>query len=160
MRVLASMPIRTAIPDDATVIARLLLELGYECDASRMRRRIERLLAASDHAVWVALDEDEVVACAHAQIGLGLVGPPEVELAALVVTREHRRGGYGRTLVRAVEHWAASRGIYRVIVRSQVHRTDARDFYLKLGYLETKQQSVFVREPREHRPAGPTTLVD
>ncbi len=137
-----------------------MLELGYECDPARMRRRIERLIAAPDHGVWVALDEDEVVACAHAQIGMGLAGPPEVELAALVVTRENRRGGYGKALVRAVEHWGASRGIYRVVVRSQIHRTDARDFYLKLGYVETKQQNVYVREPREHRPAGPTTLVD
>jgi GNAT superfamily N-acetyltransferase len=152
--------IRTAIPDDAIVVARLMLELGYECDATRMRRRIERLLAAPDHGIWVAVDEDEIVACAHARLELSLASGPGVELAALVVSRDSRRSGVGRELVRAVEQWSASRGIYRVIVRSQTHRTDARDFYLKLGYIETKEQSVFVREPREHRPAGPTTLVD
>lgn len=152
--------IRSASPEDATAIARLVLELGYECDPTRMRRRVERLLAASDHSVWVAVDEDEVVACAHARLELALTGPPSVELAALIVARDARRGGVGKALVRAVEHWASTRGIYRVLVRSQTHRTDAAEFYAKLGYTLTKEQSVFVREPREHRPAGPTTLVD
>jgi len=158
--VLAAPLIRTALPDDAIAVARLMLELGYECDAARMRRRIERLLAMPDHGLWVAVDEDEIVACAHAKLELLLSSPPAVELAALVVSRDARRTGVGRALVRAVEHWSASRGIYRVIVRSQTHRTDARDFYLKLGYVASKEQTVFVREPREHRPAGPTTLVD
>lgn len=152
--------IRTALPDDADAVARLMLELGYECDPARMRRRIERLLAMADHGVWVAVDDDEVVACAHARLEVSLSSPPAVELAALVVSRDSRRSGVGRELVRAVEEWSASRGIYRVIVRSQTHRTDAREFYLKLGYVVNKEQSVFMREPREHRPAGPTTLVD
>lgn len=136
------------------------MELGYECDGDRMRRRIERLNAASEHMVWVAIVDDEVVACAHAQLCLALTESPSVELEALVVSRTQRNTGVGRALVKAVEQWGASRGVYRVLVRTQTHRTDAREFFLRLGYAALKEQTVFVREPREHRPAGPTTLVD
>jgi len=152
--------IRTAARDDAETVARLMFELGYECDVDRMRRRLERLDAAPEHMVWVAIEDGEVIACAHARLGLALTDAPAVELAALIVARSARKGGIGRALVQTVEQWAASRGVYRVVVRSQTHRAEARAFYLKLGYTASKEQTVFVREPREHRPAGPTTLVD
>jgi hypothetical protein len=63
-------------------------------------------------------------------------------------------------LVRGVESWAAQRGSYRVLVRSQTHRESAFAFYRELGYVPTKIQHVLVREPRELRPSGPTTLAD
>lgn len=146
---------------DVPALGRLMLELGYETSAVELQRRMELLLAHSDHFLRVAVDEhDNVLGGVHASLQFELTVGAFVEIEALIVTRDARRSGVGVELVRGVEGWAAQRGIYSIRVRSQVHRDGAAAFYRRLGYTATKQQLVFVRETSELRPTGPVTLQD
>ncbi len=138
-----------------------MLELGYETGAVELQRRLELLLAHGDHFLRVAVDaHDHVVGGIHAALQFELTAGAFVEIEALIVSNAARKTGIGRELVRAVEGWAAQRGVYSVRVRSQVHREGASAFYRQLGYTAVKQQTVFARETSELRPTGPVTLQD
>lgn len=153
--------LRPATKADVPVLVRLLLELGYDIPEVDLARRVDMVLAHSDHFLRIAIDADhDVLGAVHASLHFDLTNGAFVEISALVVGRAVRRSGVGRVLVRGVETWAAHRGSYRVLVRSQLHREAALAFYRELGYTPTKQQNVLVREPRELRPLGPTTLTD
>jgi GNAT superfamily N-acetyltransferase len=159
--VLPKTPMRPATVRDVPALARLMLELGYETGAPELQRRVELLTAHSDHYLRVAVDEDDqVLGGVHASLQFELTVGAFVEIEALIVSRDSRRHGVGLELVRAVEGWAAQRGIYSVRVRSQIHRDGAAAFYRRLGYTAIKQQTVFVRETSELRPTGPVTLQD
>ncbi|MFO0633389.1 MAG: GNAT family N-acetyltransferase [Nannocystaceae bacterium] len=146
---------------DLPAMQRLLLELGYDVDPTQLGRRVELLAAHSDHFLRVAVDADgEVLGAVHAFLLFDLTAGAATEIAVLVVGSRTRRGGVGRALVHAVEGWSAQRGVFRVQVRSQIHREGAHAFYRELGYVPVKQQTVLVREPKELRPRGPTTIVD
>lgn len=153
--------LRPATHADLSTLSRLLLELGYEVADLSLGRRIDMVLAHSDHLLQLAIDADgNVLGAVHAALHFDLTNGAYVEIEVLVVSASTRRSGIGRALVRGVELWAAERGCYRVLVRSQVHRDGAFAFYRELGYVPVKQQNVLVREPRELRPSGPTTLTD
>lgn len=146
---------------DIPTIGRLMLELGYDVAEADLSRRIDTIRAHSDHFLQVAIDIDrDVLGVVHAALMFDLTAGAYVEITALVVSSTTRRGGVGRALVRGVESWAARRGSYKVLVRSQTHREDALRFYRELGYVSVKQQNVLVREPRELRPVGPKTIDD
>lgn len=143
------------------MLSRLLLELGYDCEAGELGRRVDMILAHSDHVMRLAVDVDgEVLGAVHAALQFDLTNGACVEITALIVGAAVRRGGVGTVLVRGVEAWAAHRGSYRVLVRSQTHREGAVAFYRGLGYALVKQQNVLVREARELQPQGPKTLTD
>lgn len=153
--------LRPATHADLSTLSRLLLELGYEIADVALGRRIDTILVHSDHLLKLAVDADRnILGAVHAALHFDLTNGAYVEIEVLVVAADTRRSGVGRVLVRGVELWAAERGCYRVLVRSQIHRDGAFAFYRELGYVPTKQQNVLVREPRELRPSGPTTLTD
>lgn len=153
--------LRPVARHDVATLKRLLLELGYDVETDHLTRRVELVGVHSDHFLQVAVDSDDrVLGAVHAHLQFDLTSGAFTEIAMLIVAHDTRRGGIGRSLVHAVEGWSAQRGVFRVLVRSQLHREAARAFYRELGYVETKQQSVLVREPRELRPRGATTVVD
>jgi GNAT superfamily N-acetyltransferase len=159
--VLSEPALRPATNRDLQTLSRLLLELGYEIADVDLGRRIDMVLAHSDHLLRLAVDADgDILGAVHAALHFDLTNGAYVEIEVLVVAASTRRSGVGRVLVRGVELWAAERGCYRVLVRSQLHREGAFAFYRELGYVPVKQQNVLVREPRELRPSGPTTLTD
>ncbi len=135
--------IRTASPDDALVIADLIVQLGYP-DATPVtaRRRLLQILDRADHAVFVAEDES-VHGVIHICITETLEHEPRGEIRTLVIDDAHRGTGIGAELVEAAEEWARQRGLARVRVRSNIKRERARRFYERLGYSVTKTQNVF-----------------
>ncbi|HXH05932.1 MAG TPA: GNAT family N-acetyltransferase, partial [Vicinamibacterales bacterium] len=67
----------------------------------------------------------------------------------------------GAALVRAVERWAAARGLPRLRLRSNVVRAAAHRFYLRQGFGIVKTQHAFekslivgARRPRPGRKRG------
>jgi len=60
-----------------------------------------------------------------------------VQLTALVVRADMRGRGVGRTLVAAVERWAAARGADRLVLTTALHRAEAPAFYERLGFEHT-----------------------
>jgi len=130
--------VRPARDDDAPAVAELLAHLGYPAPVADIPARLARLRARGDADTLVATADGRVVGLAtvHARDVLHHAHPV-VQLTALVVPPEMRGRGVGRTLVRAVERWAAARGADRLVLTTALHRAEAPAFYERLGFEHT-----------------------
>jgi GNAT superfamily N-acetyltransferase len=136
--------LRHAHPADASEVARLTGELGYEASSAQMRERLQRLCADPCHAVFVAEDAPpRLLGWIHAGRALVLESGEAVEILGLVVDPAARRRAVGRALVSAAEHWAHECGVSRIVVRSNALRQEAHAFYPALGYTLAKTQRVY-----------------
>lgn len=153
---------RRATVEDAAEMARLALELGYDCDERSMRRRLLALRTEADHAIFVGvLAGGMVVGFIHMELRRGLLTDPFVEIASFVVASQHRRIGIGRALMDRGHGWAEQLGIGHVRVRTQQHRRDAIAFYERLGYERVKEQRVLARiKVLDKAPPPAVTLSD
>jgi len=138
--------IRDITPDDAAAAAALSEELGYPVSAPAMRARIEQLIAGSDHGVFVACRDGQVIGWVHVAAVQHLQADPRAEIGGLVVTASARSAGVGARLVRRAEQWAKAHGFDSVVVRSQIMREAAHRFYLREGYERTKTSAVFAKK--------------
>jgi GNAT superfamily N-acetyltransferase len=138
------MTLRNANLTDADRLAELSEVLGYPVEAEAIRRRLERLLAKPDHAVFVAeVSPKLVVGWIHAAEHDILEVGSFCEILGLVVAADHRGEQIGRCLVERVEQWARERGYKHISVRSNVVRTESHPFYERLGYVRTKTQHAY-----------------
>ena len=127
--------IREAEPSDASEMAALMCELGYETTAAEMEGRLSAILSIPAYQTFVAILDDRVCGM------IGTVVQPGYEhndsggrILALVISQAVRRRGVGRALMAAAEENFARRGITRVAVDTRLTRADAHKFYQALGY--------------------------
>ena len=140
--------IRDAIVEDYVTIAHLLGELGYPSMPDGVRQRLARLLPRDDTRVFVAERSASIVGA------LGLHRMPVLTsvsdiamIIALVVTEEARHTGVGRRLVEKAEDEARLWRCGRIMVTSAERRTEAHDFYERLGYEYTGRRFAKRLEP-------------
>lgn len=129
---------------DAARAAELSGELGYPVSPEVMQKRIASL--SPDHAVYVACLDKEVAAWIDVSVTHHLQSDPRAEIGGLVVSSKLRSRGIGHVLVAPAEQWARERGLQSVIVRSQIAREAAHNFYLHEGYARTKTSAVFTKK--------------
>jgi N-acetylglutamate synthase-like GNAT family acetyltransferase len=134
--------IRRAREEDAQAIAMLTKELGYEATPDQIHTRLTAF-SGDDHAVLVAESVEGVIGWMHVAATLLLESGALAEIRGLVVTENRRSSGVGAQLVRAAEEWAASRGIERLRVRTNVTRERAHRFYERGGFHLLKEQRVY-----------------
>ena len=136
--------IRPATGEDAAAVAALSSQLGYPVSAEAVAARLERLLRRDDQLVLAAIADDGTLAgWIHAADQDLVESERRCEILGLVVDGRRRRGGVGRRLVTEVERWAASRGLRRMSVRSNVTRAESHPFYEAQGYVRLKTQQVY-----------------
>jgi GNAT superfamily N-acetyltransferase len=129
--------IRDASPADSEAIAGLLGELGYPTTVEAVHSRLERLQIVGDRVV-VADSGDEVVGLAHLQVTPAIeLDRPAAQIGALIVAEAHRGEGIGRALVEAVDAEARARGCALLFLTTSERRTDAHEFYKRVGLEET-----------------------
>ena len=142
----AGIHIRVADLVDASVVAALCTELGYPSTSCDIEKRLRRILALRDHAVFVAeRDGAGVIGWVHVFLSSLLERDPQAEIGGLVVSAGHHGCGAGRFLMSEVEAWAALHGAEAVFLRSNVVREGAHAFYHRLGY-ETVKTSFTLRK--------------
>jgi GNAT superfamily N-acetyltransferase len=147
--------IRVARVSDASSIAALTVQLGYEVAAPSLEARLARILSRSDQQFLVAERDGLLVGWVHALIAEYVESDPFVVIGGLVVDRRHRRQGIGRLLMAEAEGWARTKGCSIVRLWSSVVRTDAHRFYEGLGYTKIKTQHSFLKAIE---PAGRDAL--
>lgn len=129
--------IRDAVPADAPAVARLLDQLGYPTEPAAAASRLERLGIVGDR-VLVAEVEGEVVGLAHLQVTPAIERDrPAAKIGALVVDESRRGEGVGKALVEALDDEARVRGCGLLFLTTSMRRTDAHEFYRRVGLEET-----------------------
>ncbi|NLY38713.1 MAG: GNAT family N-acetyltransferase [Firmicutes bacterium] len=138
--------IRQATFKDAHDIAVLCGQLGYPSTPEEVSRRLEYILNCSDHALFVAESQGgTVIGWAHVYNYVLPESDLIAEVGGIVVDQNHRGMGIGRKLIKYVEQWAWENGQAKVIIRSNVIRSESHRFYENLGYAVVKKQVVRCR---------------
>ncbi|MGX5731855.1 GNAT family N-acetyltransferase [Pseudoxanthomonas beigongshangi] len=138
--------LRVATPGDAAEIARLSTQLGYPADAATMADRLTRWMPRADHFIRVVADGPRLLGWIAAERRLTLETGDSFEIVGLVVDQAAHRGGIGSTLVAAVADWARAHGGSRLVVRSNIVRTESHPFYERQGFTRVKSQHVYRRD--------------
>jgi ribosomal protein S18 acetylase RimI-like enzyme len=127
--------IREAERSDASEMAALMCELGYETTPTEMETRLISILPDSAYKTYVAMVDGRICGM------IGTLAHPSYEhndfsgrILALVTSGTTRRRGVGRALIAAAEENFARRGITRVALNTRLTRADAHKFYQALGY--------------------------
>jgi GNAT superfamily N-acetyltransferase len=127
--------IRDVELNDASQLAALMCELGYETTPAEMEARLKLVLSNPAYKTFVAMMDGRVCGM------IGTITCPSYEhndpggrVVALVTLSTARRRGIGRALVAAAEKDFAERGIRRVALNTQLTRENAHKFYESLGY--------------------------
>src|SRR5579862_5219914 len=135
--------IRPATLEDASEIARLGVQLGYEMSESPTRERLAYIVSSPDHEILVCADSGGLIGWIGLQVVHGIAAGTYAELSGLVVDELFRSKGIGGRLLSAGESWSAERGFRSLRVQTNTIRLDAHRFYERLGYRRVKEQRVY-----------------
>ncbi len=132
------MEMRHATSRDVSSLAQLMTELGYPTSSEEMVVRLEAIVGRTDHAVFVAVENDIAAGMVAISTAPSLYrNDPQGAIVALVVSSRFRGRGLGGLLVRRGEIWLRDRGVNHVTVKPSTHREDAHRLYARLGYEHT-----------------------
>jgi len=138
------MRIRPMTAADASLVADLTTQLGYETSPAETTERISVLQERpNDHAALVAEEHGGVIGWVHVAIYTSLESGRVATIGGLIVGEGHRSTGIGAELLTAAEAWARDNGAARMVVRSRVTRERAHRFYEREGYRLLKTSHVF-----------------
>ena len=139
------MEIRNATGKDATEISRISSkDLGYECEESFVKERLENL-DDSREVVFVAELGGKVAGYVHAEVYTLLYYESMANILGLAVSSSCRRKGVGRALMNRVEAWAKEKGIREIRLNSGGTRKEAHEFYRAIGFGDEKVQIRFLK---------------
>ncbi len=138
--------VRRATERDAPRLAQLTVDYDHPTAAAELVERLRRLLADDDHDVFVAeLPGSGVVGFVHVAVRDLLAPEPCAEILGLATAANARRRGVASGLMNAAETWARDRNLRRLLVRSNLRRTAAHEFYHAIGLRTVKDQRVYER---------------
>ena len=104
------------------------------------------IINVAEHETRVALLEDGTIAgWAHVVLVEQFLAARYADLKGLIVGERWRGRGIGEAVLGYVESWAVEHGCTQVLVRSNVVRERAHQFYLRLGYIEKKRQVILIK---------------
>lgn len=138
--------IRKATNADAKAIADLSLELGYAATTPEIEQRLQLILENKEHCIFVATINSEVIGWIHAFLAYRIESALFAEIGGLVVAETHRKKGVGKLLVEQITSWANENNCPKIRVRCNRKKEDAHIFYLKNGFVETKEQKIFDKD--------------
>ena len=141
-----TLAIRPMTVDDATTVAELARQLGYDVAGDEIAERLDRVTRDVGSTALVADDAGNIVGWVHALDRVLLQEKRVLEIGGLVVDANRRGEGIGAQLVDAVSQWAHQNGHTTVYVRSNVIREGAHDFYPALGFALQKTSHTYVME--------------
>ncbi|WP_438444937.1 GNAT family N-acetyltransferase [Gorillibacterium sp. sgz5001074] len=140
--------IREAVPKDAQGIERLYGELfGGGRTVRVLEDRIAEIRANPNSFLLVYENEEGLVGTAHLHLCLdALEGTrPFGVVERVVVAGEHQGKGYGTQLMRYIEGLCREHRCVKVMLTSNMKRTEAHEFYSRLDY-NGERSKAFIKE--------------
>lgn len=142
-----SVQLRLAALEDVESITALSEQLWYPVTSSTLRERLQKATTHPEHVVYVAaVPEGSVVGWVHGFTLVTLVMGQQAQIAGLIVHQNYRGQGIGQLLLRQAEQWATQQGCSSMIIRSNLLRKEAHQFYEKVGYRPFKTQLAFCKD--------------
>ncbi|MBZ2169747.1 GNAT family N-acetyltransferase [Marinobacter sp. F4216] len=138
--------IQTASREHLTGIHELVLQWGYQASEHQTLEWLDALNNSANNQLFVALSGDLVVGWAAVEKRITLGRGHIAEITGLVVRAGFRRSGVGKVLVSAAEQWSRALELPRVVVRSNVTRAEAHQFYPSVGFELTKTTNVYEKD--------------
>lgn len=141
----SAVAIRLAQSGDSDRIAQLCHQLGYTESIEAVQKRLDQLQQTHhSNVVYVAETETAgVIGWIHLYICQVLMADRMGVVGGLVVDTDFRQQGIGKLLLRYAKQWASTQGCQEILVRSNVRRHAAHQFYLRNGFQEIKRSVVF-----------------
>jgi len=140
-----SVKLRKATSSDFDAVYRLVCDLENTLfDRLSFQDIYLRNLEHPAIGYFVATLDDSVVGFASVYVNELLHHCGKIaEIQELVVANQHRRHGIGSQLIIALQHWSKQQGAEQIEVTSQVKRTQAGEFYLGCGFLDTHKKFIY-----------------
>jgi ribosomal protein S18 acetylase RimI-like enzyme len=147
----ASVPLRSARPEDAPEIARLLVDFNGEFDepappVEQLAERVAELLNGGDTVIALAAQPPCGLAVMRFRNAIWTPAR-ECYLAELYVAPERRREGIGRALLSYTFELARAQNADYIDLNTAETDTAARALYESMGFSST-----------EHKPGGPMNI--
>jgi ribosomal protein S18 acetylase RimI-like enzyme len=124
-----AMDIRSFCPADEPAVIALWSACGLIRPWNDPAKDIQRKIAVRDGGLFVGTVNDRVIASVMA----GYEGH-RGWINYLAVDPDHRRSGYGRTMMATAERFLAVAGCPKVALLLRVENAEVKSFYEKLGY--------------------------
>jgi GNAT superfamily N-acetyltransferase len=149
--------VRTRHPPELYIgmLHTLLVEDGVRFEAEELRARLANL--PKEDRLLIALDGEHLAGFAHLRVARDLTVGEAAEVVAILVAKTYRRQGVGRHLIAAAETWALESGRARLLLRTDVIRTEAHAFFTALGYEKSSTALEFIRDLERVRQADRPT---
>jgi GNAT superfamily N-acetyltransferase len=136
--------IREARISDASHLAPLAKQLGYDSTPEEVAARLPEIFSDSEHIIFVAEKKNgELAGYVDTFLFRTAASDVRAEIAGLVVEEKSRARNIGRMLMARAEDWAREKGCSECGLRSNVIREGAHRFYENLGYRVNKTQKSF-----------------
>ena len=113
-------------------------ELGYtEVTADEVRGSLEKMLVSDDYFTIVVENKGEICGYVSAVREIALEIGEYYRVIGLAVKSEYQGQRLGTTLLTLAESDAKVKGARLIALSSQFKRTEAHEFYEKMGYTKT-----------------------
>lgn len=138
--------VRKCMISDAAFIRELCKDhLGYDYPMEKFEENLRKLMAAPNHLLLVAENQNQLLGFVHASDMYVIYGPPTKLLSAIAVDEKYRGYGVAHALIEAVEKWAKDSGVSGIRLYSGAERSDANAFYKHNGYEFVKAEMQFLK---------------
>jgi len=124
-------------------LVQLLKSANVDISLEQIQERIDKI--PNEDRLFLAVEGEQLYGYAHLCITHNLVDSETSVVVAIIVREDRRRQGIGSRLIAAAETWARQSGQSRLLLRTDVVRTNAHAFFVALGYEGSSTQLEFVR---------------
>jgi GNAT superfamily N-acetyltransferase len=137
------MEISKIMKEDVDGFISLARQLGYIIT----KEHVLKYIADNDDTeiVFVARGKDKIIGWIDCKIIGNYFIEDHCEIEGLVVDEKERGNGIGKVLLQSSENWAKQKGINEILVRSNIVRERAHNFYLANGYKYINQSKKFMK---------------
>jgi aminoglycoside 6'-N-acetyltransferase I len=115
-------------------------------DEAGLAEELEALLERDNFQVWLAFEDAEAAGFVEASVRAfanGCDSQPVAFLEGIWVADAHRRRGLGRALVRTVEAWAKSQGLFELGSDTWLDDRRSQEVHGHWGFEETERVVYF-----------------